>query len=119
MVEHRSSQSISIGYFVVLLVGFLLWIVYGIAASNLALIVPNMVAAMVISATILVGSLRRAWPDEGWTEAGPRRGLAPPTRARSARTAPWTASADSVLAARRVVRGRGGRRSRRQGRHRA
>lgn len=54
IVEHKSSQSISIGYFLVLLVGFLLWLGYGIAASNLALIVPNVVAAMVISATILV-----------------------------------------------------------------
>jgi len=54
IVEYKSSQSISIGYFLVLLVGFLLWLAYGIAASNLALIVPNIVAAMVIGATILV-----------------------------------------------------------------
>lgn len=54
IVEHKSSRSISIGYFLVLLVGFVLWFAYGIAASNLALIVPNAVAAVVISATIAV-----------------------------------------------------------------
>ncbi len=54
IVEHKSSQNISIGYFLVLLVGFVLWLAYGIAASNLALIVPNVVAAMVIGATIIV-----------------------------------------------------------------
>jgi MtN3 and saliva related transmembrane protein len=38
----------------VLLVGFGLWLAYGIAARNFALIVPNAVAALVISATIAV-----------------------------------------------------------------
>ena len=54
IVEHKSSRSISLGYFFVLLVGFVLWLAYGIAASNLALIVPNAVAAVVIAATIAV-----------------------------------------------------------------
>jgi uncharacterized protein with PQ loop repeat len=54
IVEHGSSRSVSVGYFLVLLVGFVLWLAYGIAASNLALIVPNTVAAIVISATIAV-----------------------------------------------------------------
>ncbi len=62
IVEHRSSRSISIGYFVVLLVGFVLWLAYGIAASNLALIVPNIVAALVISATIIVALRYRRLP---------------------------------------------------------
>ena len=42
----------SISYFVVLLVGFALWVAYGVAAANLALIVPNAVAAIVGMATI-------------------------------------------------------------------
>ena len=54
IVEHKSSRSISVGYFLVLLVGFILWLAYGIAASNVALIVPNSVAAIVIVATIVV-----------------------------------------------------------------
>ena len=54
IVQHRSSESVSVGYFLVLFVGFLLWIAYGIAAANFALIVPNAVAALVIVATIAV-----------------------------------------------------------------
>jgi hypothetical protein len=51
---HRSSQGVSVGYQQVLLVGFFLWIAYGVADSNLALIVPNTVAAAVSIATILI-----------------------------------------------------------------
>ena len=41
-------------YFFILLVGFVLWMAYGVAASNFALVIPNAVAAVVISATIAV-----------------------------------------------------------------
>ena len=34
MLRERSSRQVSVGYFAVLLVGFLLWISYGIAARN-------------------------------------------------------------------------------------
>ena len=54
MIHHRSSHGISIGYPLVLFVGFLLWLAYGISIENWALIVPNVVAAIVIAATILV-----------------------------------------------------------------
>ena len=54
IVQHRSAENISIGYFVVLLIGFVLWFAYGVAASNLALVIPNVVAAVVIVATIAV-----------------------------------------------------------------
>ncbi len=54
IVEHQSSSGNSVAYFVILLVGFALWIAYGVAASNLALIIPNAVAAVVITATIAV-----------------------------------------------------------------
>jgi MtN3 and saliva related transmembrane protein len=66
IVEHRSSRSISIGYFLVLLVGFVLWFAYGIAASNFVLIVPNAVAAVVISATIIVALRYRQLPRPDW-----------------------------------------------------
>ena len=49
-----SSEAVSVGYQQVLLVGFLLWLAYGISIRNLALIVPNTVAAFVSLATILV-----------------------------------------------------------------
>ena len=62
IVEQRSSNSVSIAYFLVLFVGFLLWLAYGIAASNLALIVPNVVAGVVIAATIVVALRYRQSP---------------------------------------------------------
>ena len=51
---HRSSRGISVGYQQVLLVGFILWMSYGIALGNIAIIVPNVVATVVCVATILV-----------------------------------------------------------------
>ena len=60
MVRQRSSRDVSIGYFSVLLVGFGLWISYGIAARNLALIVPNTVALLIGVSTIAIAlRLRR------------------------------------------------------------
>ena len=38
----------------VLFVGFLLWLSYGIALGNWALILPNVIAAIVIVATIAI-----------------------------------------------------------------
>ena len=52
IVDQQSSRGVSIAFFSVLLVGFGLWLAYGIAAGNLALIVPNTVAAIVMTATI-------------------------------------------------------------------
>ena len=57
MVQHRSSHGISLGYPAVLLVGFLLWLAYGIALANWALIVPNTVATVVI--VVLIAVARR------------------------------------------------------------
>jgi MtN3 and saliva related transmembrane protein len=54
IVQHRSSRGVSVGYMSVLFVGFLLWLAYGIALENWALILPNVVAAIVIVATIVV-----------------------------------------------------------------
>jgi uncharacterized protein with PQ loop repeat len=54
MLRQRSSRDVSVGYFAILLVGFLLWISYGIAAHNLALIVPNTVALLIGASTIAI-----------------------------------------------------------------
>src|SRR4029079_6096489 len=54
IVQHRSSHGVSIGYMGVLFVGFLLWLSYGIALGNWAIIVPNVVAAVVIVATMAI-----------------------------------------------------------------
>jgi uncharacterized protein with PQ loop repeat len=63
IVQHRSSHGVSVGYMSVLFVGFLLWCAYGIALENWALIVPNVVAAIVITATMAV-ALRYRRPRE-------------------------------------------------------
>jgi len=54
MLRQRSSADVSVGYFSILLAGFGLWISYGIAARNLALIVPNTVAMIIGAATIAI-----------------------------------------------------------------
>ena len=54
---HRSSKGVSVGYQYVLIVGFVLWLSYGLALHNAAIIIPNIVATVVSLATILV-SLR-------------------------------------------------------------
>ncbi len=52
MLRRRSSHDVSLGYFSILLVGFALWVAYGVALGNLALIVPNVVALAVGATTI-------------------------------------------------------------------
>jgi uncharacterized protein with PQ loop repeat len=54
MIRQRSSRDVSVGYFAILLVGFGLWISYGIASRNLALIVPNTVALLIGVGTIVI-----------------------------------------------------------------
>jgi MtN3 and saliva related transmembrane protein len=51
---HRSSRGVSVAYQYVLLIGFLLWISYGVALANAAIIIPNVVATVVSAATIAV-----------------------------------------------------------------
>ena len=54
MLRQRSSRDVSIASFAVLLVGFVLWLGYGIASRNLALIVPNAVALLIGASTIAI-----------------------------------------------------------------
>jgi MtN3 and saliva related transmembrane protein len=54
ILRHRSSREVSITYFWVLLVGFALWIAYGVIIDNWFLIVPNAVVLTVSAATIAV-----------------------------------------------------------------
>jgi uncharacterized protein with PQ loop repeat len=54
IVRLRSSKELSIPYFGILVFGFLLWLAYGIAIANLALIIPNSLAAVIALATIAV-----------------------------------------------------------------
>jgi hypothetical protein len=57
MVQRHSSADVSIGYLLVLIPGFTLWIAYGVASSDLALVVPNAVA-LVVAAVTVAGALR-------------------------------------------------------------
>ncbi len=60
MFQTRSSDDLSLGYLGVLLIGFGLWIAYGLSLGNLALIVPNSVALLIGLVTVGVAlRLRR------------------------------------------------------------
>jgi len=52
MLQRHSSADVSIGYLLILLPGFALWVAYGVAASNIALVIPNVVAFIVAAATV-------------------------------------------------------------------
>ena len=52
ILAYRSSREVSIGYLAVIVIGFTLWIAYGVAIENLALIVPNSLALIVGLAAI-------------------------------------------------------------------
>jgi MtN3 and saliva related transmembrane protein len=47
ILKRRSSHDVSLGAFAVLIVGFVLWIAYGVSLRNAALIIPNSVALAV------------------------------------------------------------------------
>jgi uncharacterized protein with PQ loop repeat len=65
MLHHRSSREVSIAYFWVLLVGFTLWVAYGVSISNWFLVVPNAVAFMVCATTIAIALRYRLRPEPG------------------------------------------------------
>jgi MtN3 and saliva related transmembrane protein len=54
IIRRRSSAGLSIRYLAVLLVGFALWLAYGVAGGDLPLIIPNVLALVVMSFTITV-----------------------------------------------------------------
>jgi MtN3 and saliva related transmembrane protein len=62
MLREQSSRGVSIGYFAVLLVGFLLWIAYGAAAGIPALVIPNTIALLVGTGVIIVSLRLRRRP---------------------------------------------------------
>jgi len=65
MLLHRSSREVSIAYFWVLLVGFTLWVAYGVSITNWYLVVPNAVAFTVCVTTITVALRYRLRPEPG------------------------------------------------------
>ena len=67
IIRERSSRDVSIAYYLVLLVGFALWVLYGVSSTSWALIVPNAVAFVVCTATI--GVARRYRPSDEQPDA--------------------------------------------------
>jgi MtN3 and saliva related transmembrane protein len=74
MVRRGSSEGVSIGYFAVLLVGFSLWVAYGLANGDLPLIVPNCVAFLVMGCTIAVALDKRRHDPRRIVRASERQG---------------------------------------------
>jgi len=60
MLQRQSSADVSIGYLLILLPGFALWVAYGISSSDVALVIPNVVAFVVAAATIACALRLRA-----------------------------------------------------------
>jgi MtN3 and saliva related transmembrane protein len=54
IVRARSSTGVSLGYLRVLFIGFVLWLSYGLALGNVALIVTNAVSILACGSTIAV-----------------------------------------------------------------
>ncbi len=54
MLRTGTSEDVSVGYFAVLVVGFVLWVVYGIVNDDWVLYVPNTVASLFGIATIAI-----------------------------------------------------------------
>lgn len=52
ILRRRTSSGLSVTYLSVLIVGFVLWVAYGAATMNMPLIVPNTLAAVVMSVTV-------------------------------------------------------------------
>lgn len=59
MVRAGSSDGVSLGYLRVLLVGFVLWLAYGLSRGDAPLVVCNGLAATVGAASLLVASRLR------------------------------------------------------------
>ena len=62
ILERRSSSDISISYLAVLQIGFMLWVGYGLALGNAAIVVPNSVAFLVGVATLVIALRYRGMP---------------------------------------------------------
>jgi MtN3 and saliva related transmembrane protein len=52
MLQRRSSADVSVGYLLVLLPGFALWVAYGVALGDRTLVIPNVVAFTVTAGTV-------------------------------------------------------------------
>ena len=74
MLRQRSSREVSLGYFAILLAGFVLWISYGIAAGNMWLVVPNSIA-LLVGLTLIAVALRLRRPNASSRISAPPSGV--------------------------------------------
>jgi MtN3 and saliva related transmembrane protein len=77
--RRQSSAGVSTGYLCVLVVGFALWVSYGLARRELPLVIPNSVALLVMAHTIFVALRYRTVPLIARDEADPRWTIATPS----------------------------------------
>lgn len=63
MLQLKSSRDVSIGYFAIMLPGSFLWLAHGWIQHDIYVMLPNFLAILVITATIVVAlRLRRLEP---------------------------------------------------------
>lgn len=61
MIQTGESEDVSIGYFAVLVIGFVLWVAYGLSKDDYVVAVPNIIATVFGVATIGIAlRLRKA-----------------------------------------------------------
>lgn len=61
MLKLKSSEDVSVGYFLVLVVGFIIWGAYGWSIDNKVILIPNIVATIAAVMTVVVAlRFRRA-----------------------------------------------------------
>lgn len=66
MLRTRSAADVSLGYFALLIPGFLLWVCYGLSRHDWPLVIPNVLAAAVALLTIAVAArLKRSAQRDG------------------------------------------------------
>ena len=72
MLRTRTATDVSLGFFGLLLPGYVLWVAYGFSRADPALVVPNAVAFCVAVTTMLVARHFRRHPAEpaGATTSG-------------------------------------------------
>ena len=56
MLRTRSADDVSLGYFALLIPGFLLWVFYGLSRHHWPLVIPNIGATAVALLTIAVAA---------------------------------------------------------------
>ena len=62
VLREQSSREMSLTYFAVPLIGFLLWIAYGAAAGILAQVIPNALALLIGAAVVIAAQRLRRCP---------------------------------------------------------